>query len=169
MTALPKYLNSPETPVYNKSRSLYGIHRAKDKCRAAGTVFIVEGYLDLLALHQHGIENSVATLGTALTAEHVRLLTRYAGRMILVYDSDEAGIRSAQRCIETFWQEHVDFRREDVFSEEKADTHILVLPAGHDPDSFVFENGPEAFLAAASNSPGIITFLMDCAVRRHGL
>jgi DNA primase len=167
--SLPKYLNSPETPVYSKSRSLYGIHRAKDKCRAAGTVFIVEGYLDLLALHQHGIENSVATLGTALTAEHVRLLTRYAGRMILVYDSDEAGIRSAQRCIETFWQEHVDFRREDVFSEEKADTHILVLPAGHDPDSFVFENGPESFLAAASNSPGIITFLMDCAVRRHSL
>ena len=167
--ALPKYLNSPETAVYNKSRSLYGIHRAKEKCRTTGTVFIVEGYFDLLTLHQHGIENAVATLGTALTAEHVRLLTRYASRMILVYDSDEAGIRSAQRCIETFWQEHVDFRREDVFSEEKADTHILVLPAGHDPDSFVFENGPEAFLASASDSPGIITFLMDCAIRRHGL
>jgi DNA primase len=89
--------------------------------------------------------------------------------MILVYDSDEAGIRSAQRCIETFWQEHVDFRREDVFSEEKADTHILVLPAGHDPDSFIFENGPESFLASASNAPGIITFLMDCAIRRHSL
>ena len=167
--SLPKYLNSPETPVYNKSRSLYGIHRAKEACRASGTVFIVEGYLDLLALHQHGIENSVATLGTALTAEHVRMLTRYAGRMILVYDSDEAGIRSAQRCIDIFWREHVDFRREDVFSEEKADTHILVLPAGHDPDSFVFEKGPEAFLSSASNSPGIITFLMDCAIREHGL
>jgi len=167
--SLPKYLNSPETPVYSKSRSLYGIHRAKEACRASDAVFIVEGYLDLLALHQHGIENSVATLGTALTAEHVRMLTRYAGRMILVYDSDEAGIRSAQRCIDIFWREHVDFRREDVFSEEKADTHILVLPAGHDPDSFVFENGPEAFLSAASNSPGIITFLMDCAIRKHGL
>ena len=167
--ALPKYLNSPETAIYNKSRSLYGIHRAKDKCRAAGTVYIVEGYLDLLALHQHGIENSVATLGTALTADHVKLLTRYARRMILVYDSDEAGIRSAQRCIETFWTEHVDFRRADVFSEDKADTHILVLPTGHDPDSYIFEHGPEAFIAAASDSPGIITFLMDCAVRKHGL
>jgi DNA primase len=167
--ALPKYLNSPETAIYNKSRSLYGIHRAKDKCRAAGTVFIVEGYLDLLALHQHGIENSVATLGTALTADHVKMLTRYARRMVLVYDSDEAGIRSAQRCIETFWKEHVDFRREDVYSEDKADTHILVLPAGHDPDSYIFEQGPEAFMAAASESPGIITFLMDCAVRKHGL
>ncbi|CAB1059619.1 DNA primase DnaG [Olavius sp. associated proteobacterium Delta 1] len=167
--ALPKYLNSPETAIYNKSRSLYGIHRAKDKCRATGTVFIVEGYLDLIALHQHGVENSVATLGTALTADHVKLLTRYARRMILVYDSDEAGIRSAQRCIETFWKEHVDFRREDVFSEDKADTHILVLPTGHDPDSYIFEHGPEAFMAAASESPGIITFLMDCAVRKHGL
>ena len=167
--SLPKYLNSPETPVYNKGRSLYGIQQAKEKCRSTGTVYIVEGYLDLLALYQHGIENCVATLGTALTSDHVRLLTRYAGRMILVYDSDEAGIRSAQRCISTFWREHVDFRRQDVFSEDKADTHILVLPAGHDPDSFVFEHGQEAFMEAASNSPGIITFLMNRAVDKHGL
>ena len=167
--SIPKYLNSPETPVYNKGRSLYGIQQAKEKCRAAGTVYIVEGYLDLLALYQHGIKNTVATLGTSLTSDHVRLLTRYAGRMVLVYDSDEAGIRSAQRCIGTFWREHVDFRRQDVFSEEKADTHILVLPAGHDPDSYVFEQGPEAFLEAAAQSPGIITFLMNRAVEKHGL
>ncbi len=167
--SLPKYLNSPETPVYSKGRSLYGIQQAKEKCRATGTVFIVEGYLDLLALYQHGIENSIATLGTALTSDHVRLLTRYARRMVLVYDSDEAGIRSAQRCIGTFWKEHVDFRRQDVFSEEKADTHILVLPAGHDPDSYVFEHGPEAFLKAASKSPGIITFLINRAVDKYGL
>ena len=167
--SIPKYLNSPETPVYNKGRSLYGIQQAKEQCRAAGTVFIVEGYLDLLALYQHGIQNAVATLGTSLTTDHVRLLTRYAGRMVLVYDSDEAGIRSAKRCIGTFWREHVDFRRQDVFSEEKADTHILVLPAGHDPDSFVFENGPDAFLEAAAKSPGIITFLMNQAVEKHGL
>ena len=167
--SLPKYLNSPETPVYSKSKSLYGIQRAKEKCRTTGTVFIVEGYLDLLALHQHGIENSVATLGTALTSDHVRLLTRYARRMILVFDSDEAGIRSAQRCIATFWKEHVDFRREDVFKEEKADTHIMVLPEGHDPDSYVFEYGPESFLEAASRSPGIITFLTDSAINKHGL
>ena len=167
--SIPKYLNSPETPVYNKGRSLYGIQQAKDKCRTTGTVLIVEGYLDLLALYQHGIQNCVATLGTALTSDHVRLLTRYSRRMILVYDSDEAGIRSARRCIDTFWREHVDFRRQDVFSEEKADTHILVLPAGHDPDSYVFEHGPEAFLKAAADSPGIITFLMNQAVAKHGL
>lgn len=167
--SLPKYLNSPETPVYHKGRILYGIQQAREKCRATGTVFIVEGYLDLLALHQHGIENSVATLGTALTSEHVRQLTRYAGRLVLVYDSDEAGIRSAQRCVDIFWREHVDFRRQDVFSEDKADTHVLVLPAGHDPDSYVLENGPKSFLEAASEAPGIITFLINCAVDKHGL
>ena len=167
--SLPKYLNSPETPVYNKSRSLYGLYTAKDKCRTTSSIFIVEGYLDLLSLHQHGIENSVATLGTALTEEHVRLLTRYAPRMILVYDSDEAGIRSALRCVDIFWKEHVDFSRGDVFREEKADTHILVLPNEHDPDSFLMENGPEIFQKAASQAPSIITFLMDQAIGKHGL
>jgi DNA primase len=165
----PKYLNSPETPVYNKSKTLYGLDRAKGKCRSEKCVYIVEGYLDLLALHQHGIENSAATLGTALTVDHVRLMTRYAQRMILVYDSDEAGIRSAQRCIETFWKEHVNFQRRDVFREEKADTHILVLPDGHDPDSFLFEFGSETFLRSAARAPGIITFLMQRAIARHGL
>ena len=167
--SLPKYLNSPETPVYNKSRSLYGLYTAKDKCRATNTIFIVEGYLDLLSLQQHGIENSVASLGTALTPEHVRLLTRYAPRIVLVYDSDEAGIRSAQRCVDIFWKEHVDFSRGDVFQEEKADTHILVLPDEHDPDSFLMENSTEIFYEAASQAPGIITFLIEQAIDKHGL
>ena len=167
--SLPKYLNSPETPVYNKGRSLYGIQQAKDKCRSTGTVYIVEGYLDLLALYQHGIENCVATLGTALTSDHVRLLTRYAGRMILVYDSDEAGIRSARRCIDTFWQEHVDFSRGDVFREEKADTRILVLPDGHDPDSYLREKGLESFQKAAAQAPGIVSFLIEQSIAEHGL
>lgn len=167
--ASPKYLNSPETPVYLKRRILYGLHRAKDACRAEGTVFIVEGYLDLIALHQHGIRNAVATLGTALSPEHVRLLKRFAGHLVLVYDSDEAGIRSAQRCIDIFWKEHVDFRRGDIFREERADTHILVLPQGHDPDSFVFQHGADEFRRQAAAAPGIITFLLESAVGKHGL
>lgn len=167
--SLPKYLNSPETAIYNKRKTLYGLNRAKDKCRLTNTVFIVEGYLDLISLHQNGIENSVATLGTALTVEQIRLLTRFAGKMILVYDSDEAGIRSAQRCIEFFWKEHVDFRRGDIFKEDKADTRILILPHGHDPDSFVQEFGAEAFLKEASQAPGVISFLIDRAVDKHGL
>lgn len=167
--SLPKYLNSPETPVYSKRRTLYGLNRAQEKCRALGSVFIVEGYLDLIALHQAGHVNVVATLGTALTAEHVQRLKRLAERLVLVYDSDEAGLRSAHRCIDLFWKEHVDFRRGDVFREEHADTRILVLPQGHDPDSFVREQGPEAFQRLADEAPGIVTFLLESAVRHHGL
>jgi DNA primase len=166
----PKYLNSPETPVYVKRRVLYGLHRAREACRAEGTVYIVEGYLDLIALHQHGILNAAATLGTALSPEHIHLLARSAGHLVLVYDSDEAGIRSAQRCIDIFWKEHVDFRRGDVFREDRADTHILVLPVGHDPDSFVFRHGADEFRRyARTEQKSIVGFLIDSAVRKHGL
>ncbi len=165
----PKYLNSPETPIYTKRKVLYGLHRAKERCRSLGSVFIVEGYLDLIALHQAGIDNTVATLGTALTAEHIRMLTRYAGRMVLVYDSDDAGIRSAQRCVSLFWKEHADFRRGDVFREDQADTRILVLPKGQDPDSFIKSHGAEAFDRLAQAAPGMVSFLTESAVNRHGL
>jgi DNA primase len=167
--SLPKYLNSPETALYNKSRSLYGLHLAKGKCSTANTVYIVEGYLDLLTLHQYGIENTVATLGTALTVDHVRMLSRYVTRMILVYDSDAAGIRSALRCIEIFWKEHTDFSRGDVFQEERADTHILVLPDGHDPDSYLRKEGAASFYQAAGKATGIVTFLIEQSISKHGL
>lgn len=165
----PKYMNSPETPIYTKRKVLYGLQRAKDRCRALGSAYIVEGYLDLISLHQAGIDNTVATLGTSLTPNHIRLLTRYAARMVLVYDSDDAGIRSAQRCVELFWKEHADFRRGDVFREDQADTRILVLPEGHDPDSFVRRHGAEAFQDLASAAPGMVSFLTETAVKRHGL
>ena len=167
--SLPKYLNSPETPIYSKSRSLYGLYLAKDKGRTTDCIYIVEGYLDLLTLHQHGIENAVATLGTALTVEHVRMLSRYVPRLILVYDSDEAGIRSARRCVDTFWQEHVDFSRGDVFREENADTQILVLPDGHDPDTYLRKEGVASFQKAAAQAPGIVSFLIEQSIAKHGL
>ena len=157
--SLPKYLNSPETLVYNKSRSLYGLHMAKGKCRESETVFIVEGYFDLLALHQHGIQNSVATLGTSLTPEHVQILRGFigkSGRVVLVYDSDRAGIKAAQRSIE-------------VFDKGYVDASIVVLPAGHDPDSYLLEFGAEPFTKLVAESKGVISFLIDCAVKKHGL
>ncbi len=154
--SMPKYLNSPETPVYNKRRSLYGIHKAKNKCREKDAVYIVEGYFDLLSLHQHGIENSVATLGTALTPDQIRLLKGHATRMILVYDSDEAGIKAALRSIGLFMQAEVDAR-------------IIVLPKEYDPDSYLFEFGYESFMNAVSNAQSIITFLIDSTVQKHGL
>ncbi len=157
--SLPKYLNTPETPVYNKRRSLYGIDAAKTKCRANETVLIVEGYLDFLALYQAGSENVVATLGTALTDEHVRMLRGCIGekgKAILVYDSDLAGIKAAQRSIAVFDRGHMDAR-------------ILVLPAGHDPDSYIRKHGRDSFMRGADKAKNIIDFLTDMAVRQHGL
>ncbi len=155
--AKPKYLNSPETPIYNKSRSLYGIHAAKEKCRETGIVYIVEGYFDLLAMHQHGIANSVATLGTSLTSGHIRMLRRgYANKARLVFDSDTAGIKAAHRSI-------------GLFMNESVDVEIIVLPVGEDPDSFLFARGQEAFFEHAEAAKGGIEFLIDSAVDTHGL
>ncbi|MBT9438222.1 MAG: DNA primase [Desulfobacterales bacterium] len=157
--SLPKYLNSPETSVYNKSRSLYGLHIAKEHCRASETVYIVEGYFDLLALHQHGILNSVATLGTSLTQAHVQLLRGFVGKnggFVLVYDSDEAGIKAAERSIK-------------VFDKGYVNAQILVLPEGYDPDSYLFEFGYKSFMNAASKAKSIIPFLIESAVKKHGL
>jgi len=169
--ALPKYMNSPESPVYNKRRSLYGVNWARNHCREQKAVYIVEGYLDMLKLHIHGIENSVATLGTALTQEHIRLLKGCVGegRMILVYDSDEAGLNAAYRSLDLFLKEHADFRKGNVFRDKNADTRIMILPEGHDPDSYISQKGREAFLEKSQMAPGLVTFLFDMAVKRHGL
>jgi DNA primase len=156
---IPKYLNSPETPIYNKSRSLYGIDKAKQKARASAAMYVVEGYFDVLALHLYGIENTVATLGTALTAEHVQLLKGMvgeSGRVVLVYDSDQAGIKAAQRSIPIFEQGYLDAR-------------ILVLPKGYDPDDFLRERGPDDFFKAADQALGMVPFLIDSAIQRYGL
>ena len=155
----PKYLNSPETPVYNKSRSLYGIDKAKQKTRASGKIYLVEGYFDVLALHLYGIDNSVATLGTALTAEHVQLLKGLigqSGQAVLVYDSDQAGIKAAKRSIH-------------VFEEGFLNAHILVLPQGYDPDTFLRENGPDDFLRLTERAMGMMQFLLESAIQEYGL
>ncbi|BBO80136.1 DNA primase [Desulfosarcina ovata subsp. sediminis] len=157
--ALPKYLNSPETPVYNKSRSLYGLDRARTKSRETETIYVVEGYFDRLAMHQFGFENTVATLGTSLTADHVRILKGFVGeggRAILVYDSDQAGIKAAQRSVA-------------VFQKGLLEARILVLPEGYDPDSFLMAHGPDEFRKAAENAMGMIAFMVESAVEKYGL
>ncbi|PIP39013.1 MAG: DNA primase [Desulfobacterales bacterium CG23_combo_of_CG06-09_8_20_14_all_51_8] len=155
--AKPKYLNSPETPVYNKSASLYGAHAARNRARETGAVYIVEGYFDLLALHQHGVTNAVATLGTSLTADHVRLLSRgFAQKALLLFDSDEAGLKAARRSI-------------SLFMNAAMDAAVIVLPKGYDPDSFIFEYGREAFDNASEKAVNMIEFLIESAVAAHGL
>ncbi|MFN2435906.1 MAG: DNA primase [Desulfotignum sp.] len=153
--AMPKYMNSPETPVYSKTRILYGLHAAKTHCRTKGAVHIVEGYFDFLTLYQHGITNTVATLGTALTPEHVRILKGYAPAMILVFDSDAAGIAAAKRSIKTFVNEGVE-------------TRILILPKGEDPDTFVMKNGAAAFQKQAETARSVMGFLREVAMASHG-
>jgi DNA primase len=144
--ALPKYLNSPETPVYNKSRSLYGLNKARQKCREARTVYVVEGYFDQLSMHQFGIENTLATLGTSLTADHVQILKGFVGeggKAVLVYDSDQAGIKAAQRSVA-------------VFQKGLLEARIMVLPRGHDPDSFIMAHGPADFFKESEKAMGVI-------------
>ena len=154
--SLPKYLNSPDTPVYHKSQTLYGLHAAKESCRQGGSAFIVEGYFDLLALHSHGIKSVVATLGTALTRQHVRIMKGYARKMVLVFDSDQAGIKAAERSL-------------PLFVEEKIDASILILPEGKDPDSYIFEVGADGFGRAAEKALGVMPFLIASAIKKHGL
>jgi len=153
----PKYLNSPETIIYNKSRSLYGAHAAKNKARETGSVYIVEGYFDLLALHQHGVTNTVATLGTSLTAEHVSLLRRgFAQKAYLVFDSDAAGLKAARRSI-------------PLFMNAAMDAAVIVLPKGYDPDSYIFKYGRDAFEKASEKATGMVEFLIESSIKSNGL
>jgi DNA primase len=156
---LPKYLNSPETPVYNKRSCLYGIHKANGPARSTGRIYVVEGYFDVLAMHLYGFDNTVATLGTALTPEHVQLLKGMVGKsgqVYLVFDSDQAGIKAAQRSVA-------------VFEEGLLDAKILILPSGYDPDTFLREHGPDDFRKAADNALGMISFIIEAAINAHGL
>ncbi|MCF8045471.1 MAG: DNA primase [Desulfarculaceae bacterium] len=152
---MPKYLNSPETPVYNKRRILYGLHESRPYIRQSGRVYIVEGYFDFLSLFQHGIRNAAATLGTALTKEHVRILKGFTSQAVLVFDSDEAGINAAKKSI-------------DLFVNEGVAVKILVLPDGKDPDSFVMEQGAEVFEKEAENALSAVDFLTRVAVKKYG-
>ncbi len=155
---VPKYLNSPETMVYHKGKILYGLHAAKTYCRTTGVVYIVEGYFDFLSLYQKGIKNCVATLGTALTTDHVRILKGYAKKMVLVFDSDTAGLNAAKRSIQLFLNEGVE-------------TRILVLPEGSDPDSFIMGQDGDPVAAweqKAGEAKNMMEFLFDLSRQNHG-
>lgn len=131
----PKYLNSPETPAFNKRLNLFALNFAKNK--KSDTLILVEGYMDVIALHQVGINNAVATLGTALTEEQSRLISRFAKNVILCYDTDEAGVKATMRAIE-------------IFSKTQCRVKVLSLTGAKDPDEFIKSHGggSEAFVEA---------------------
>jgi DNA primase len=146
--AEPKYLNSPETPLYSKGKLLYGLNFSKDAIRDAGTVILVEGYTDFSALYQAGIRNVVASLGTALTAWQVGQAMRFASRMIINYDGDSAGRSAAARAV-------------PLGFEKGLNVEVLVLPEDKDPDAFIKKNGRDKYLALQKKAVSGLKFLID--------
>ncbi len=128
----PKYINSPESEIYLKRKVLYGISQAKKAMRDQDNCYLVEGYTDVISLYQSGVENVVASSGTALTPEQIRLIRRYTSRITVLYDSDPAGIKAAMRGL-------------DLILEENMDVRLALLPEGEDPDSFVRKSGLAGF------------------------
>jgi len=147
----PKYLNSPETPVFEKGRELYGLYQARRAIRDAGRVLVVEGYMDVVALAQSGIEYAVATLGTATTPLHVQKLLRQADEIVYCFDGDAAGRRAAWRALEMSLSQLADGK----------EVRFLFLPDGEDPDTYVRKNGRSAFEGLLGRSVPLSRFLID--------
>jgi DNA primase len=153
--ALPKYLNSSETPLFRKGSTLYGLFQAKEGIRKADRVVVVEGYLDVIALFQHGISYAVATLGTALTVDHVRTLTRYTKNIIALFDGDEAGHKAAARSFE-------------IFIEAGLLGRAAFLPTTDDPDTFVRRNGKVAIEAVLDGAVPLADYYFSWLEKRYG-
>jgi DNA primase len=151
----PKYLNSPESPIYNKSRILYGLYYAKDWIRQEDLAIFVEGYMDYLQLFQNDIKNVIATSGTALTEDHAKIIRRYTKNIVLCYDADTAGIQAAIRGGQNLFQENLDVR-------------VLILPEKEDPDSYVRKNGKSAFFALLKEAPDYFDFKINQIEKLHG-
>jgi DNA primase len=146
--AEPKYLNSPETPLYSKGKLLYGLNITKDAIRREGTAILVEGYTDFSSLYQAGITNVVASLGTALTPWQVGQALRFAPRLVVNYDGDNAGRAAAARAV-------------PLGFEKGLNVEVLVLPDGLDPDAYLRKHGPEKYLAAMKKTVPGLDFLID--------
>ncbi|RPI19366.1 MAG: DNA primase [Ignavibacteriae bacterium] len=141
-----KYVNSPETKIYNKSKTLYGLSFAKNSIKEKGYVILVEGYLDLISLVQNGILNVAASSGTSLTNLHVRILSRYTNEIVIVYDADKAGQLAARRAIE-------------LILENDMQASIIVLPSGEDPDSYIMKNTQDAFEELVDKRKSFINYI----------
>lgn len=153
----PKYLNSPETPVFSKGNELYGLFEARSAIRTEGCVIVVEGYMDVVGLAQLGVKNAVATLGTATTPTHIQKLLRASDKIIFSFDGDGAGRRAAWRAL----QASLPLLRDDI------SIRFLFLPAEHDPDSYIRKFGEEAFRACLNESDALSTFFLNELSARH--
>ncbi|HWZ55527.1 MAG TPA: DNA primase [Verrucomicrobiae bacterium] len=147
---LPKYLNSPETPIYTKSNILYHLDRAKDALRQRDFAVLVEGYMDAIAVARAGVSNVVASCGTSLTEPQVKLLNRFTRRIIVNYDPDTAGQAATERSLA-------------ILLEQGAEVRVLALPGGKDPDSFIRSEGPAAYTKLLSQAPPYVDYLISRA------
>ncbi|HEX3632748.1 MAG TPA: DNA primase [Casimicrobiaceae bacterium] len=153
----PKYLNSPETPLFSKGRELYGLFQARQAIRAAGRVIVVEGYMDVVALAQHGVEYAVATLGTATTPVHVQKLFRLTDTVVFCFDGDAAGRRAAWRALENALALLADGKN----------ARFLFLPDGEDPDDYIRQRGKESFEALVDSATPLSDFLLAELAQRY--
>jgi DNA primase len=151
----PKYLNSPETKLYNKSRNLYGLSFSREAIRTQEQAILVEGYMDFIIPFQYGVQNVVASLGTSLTPQQVDLLSRFAHEVVVSYDPDSAGVAATQRSLDLFLEG--DFR-----------VKVLRLPAGQDPDVFVRNAGPEEYRRREQASTPYLDFVLETAIQNQG-
>ncbi|MEJ6023653.1 DNA primase [Ramlibacter sp. PS4R-6] len=149
----PKYLNSPETPVFSKGRELYGLFEARAELREHGFVLVTEGYMDVVALAQLGFPNAVATLGTACTPDHVHKLFRFTDSVVFSFDGDEAGRRAARKALDVALP----------FASDVRSVKFLFLPAEHDPDSYIREHGQDAFSRYIGEATPLSRFLIEAA------
>ena len=149
----PKYLNSPETPVFSKGRELYGLFEARGALREEGYALVTEGYMDVVALAQHGLPNAVATLGTACTNDHVQKLFRFTDTVVFSFDGDAAGRRAAHKALDSALPHATDTRS----------IKFLFLPTEHDPDSFIRAFGKDAFTRFVADAVPLSRFLIESA------
>jgi DNA primase len=156
----PKYLNSPETPLYRKSRVLYGVPQARSEIVARDQVLVCEGYTDVLALHQAGFANAVATCGTAVGVEHLRALSRYTKRVVLAFDADRAGVQAAERAWEAV---------RELAGTAAIDLAVLPLPDGRDPADLVRDVGADGLRAAVAGSRAVVPFLIAARLEQADL
>lgn len=152
----PKYLNSPETPLFSKSRILYGLNFAGPSIRKEDFVILLEGYMDVIGAHQAGVENCVAPLGTSFTPYHASILKRYTNQAVVIFDPDDAGINAALRAAL-------------ILVEQGLYVRVATLPAGLDPDEFIAEYGAEEFKNIAKTAPDIMDFQINLLLKKAGL
>lgn len=152
-----KYVNSPDSPLFHKKENLYGLHVAIDAIRRSGTAILVEGNFDVLSLHEAGIEEAVAPMGTALTVEQIQLLGRGAKRIVVVFDGDSAGARAAEKAVPLAVEAGL------FFAEADADGRVAEMPNGMDPDEFIRESGADAFRALIAQARPMLDHLIQRA------